>query len=519
MKRRRVPLQIVLAVICLSNFIASIDFTIVNVALPTFSTVLKASNSQLQWIVDSYALAAAGLLLAAGNVGDRYGRRGWLSVGLIVVAAASAVAANVQSADALIATRALMGAGAAIILPTTLALVTDIFVDPTERGRAIGIWSAVAGLGVVAGPILGGWLIENFSVGSIFWINVPVALTAAVGANLFVRTSRDPNRLPVDVPGLLLSAIGVTVLTYTIIEAPEVGWADARTVAGALIAVLLLCTFLWWERRTGHPILDLSIFASRRFCGGSVAVAVAYLSMCGFTFVATQYLQFVTAYDAFDTGVRLVPLAACYAAVSIVAPRIVERVGTTPVVAGGLMIFALAVATAGNFHAETPYWVIGLAMSALGGGLGFTMAPANEAIMGALSGASAGVGSAVTGVARQLGGCFGVAIVGSIFASVYTRSLQDTDALRGIDPIARAAMRHSMAAAKHVLEQVPAPQLTHVRHTVDTAFLESMKVGCLTCAAFAVAGAVVVAYLLPSRAASSADLAASAQVANDSESP
>ncbi|RFZ53509.1 MFS transporter [Mycobacterium liflandii] len=509
MNRGNVRPKLVLGVIVLGSFIASIDLTIVNVALPTLSRALQASNAELQWIVDSYAIAAAGLLLAAGNLGDRYGRRGWLTIGLVIVGASSAVAASAGSAQAVIGARAVMGVGAAIIFPTSLALVTNVFVDSTHRARAIGVWSAVTGIAVVIGPFLGGWLIEHFSVGSIFWVNVPIAVVAIVSVNMFVPTSRKPDRPPLDLPGLLVSTVGVTVLTYTLIEAPNIGWASARTAAGFALAVVLLAVFLWLERRTWHPILDLSIFANRRFSGGTAAVTTAYLVMCGFIFVATQYLQFVAAYRAFDTGVRLVPLAFSYAGLSVSAPRIVERVGTTAVVTSGLVMVAVSVACAGGFDAGTPYWLIAAVMAALGSGLGLTMAPASEAIMGSLSPTAAGVGSAVTGVARQLGACLGVAIVGSVFASVYLRSMSSNAALHGLDPAARAAMRQSMAAAKQVLDQLPVGEAPAIRHAVESAFLESFGVGCLACAVFAAVGAVVVAFLLPARGEVRDDVAVS----------
>jgi EmrB/QacA subfamily drug resistance transporter len=499
---------VVLAVVCLSNFIASIDLTIINVALPTLSRVLKADNAEMQWIVDAYSLTAAGLLLSAGNIGDRYGRRGWLTIGLLVVAAASAVAANVGSAGAVIALRAAMGIGAAIILPTTLALVTNIFADSTQRARAIGIWSAFYGIGVIVGPIIGGWLLEHFALGSIFWINVPIAVVAIIGANIFVPTSRHNGRPPIDLPGLLLSAIGVTLMTYSIIEAPKVGWISAQTSAGFVIATILLVLFVRHERRTPHPMLDLSIFTNRRFAGGSIAVTVAYLALCGFVFVASQYLQFVTAYSALQTGIRLLPLAGSYAFASVLAPRFVERLGTTVVVTSGLGLFACAVASAAAFSAATPYWAIAAAMICLAGGLGLTMAPATESIMGSLSIGAAGVGSAVTGVTRQLGGCLGVAIVGSVFASAYTKSLESSEALTHIDHVTRAAMRQSMASAQDLISRAPLSQSPGIRHAVESAFLDAMALGCVTCAAFALAGAVTVAFVLPGGARSETSVGA-----------
>lgn len=513
MNNSRVRPGVVLAVLCLANFIASIDLTIINVALPTFSRVLKADNAELQWIVDAYSLTAAGFLLSAGNFGDRYGRRGWLSVGLIVVASASVVAAYARSADTLIVARAAMGIGAAIILPTTLALITNVFAVSAQRARAIGAWSAFYGIGVIVGPIIGGWLLEHFALGSIFWINVPIAALAITGTNLFVPTSRRTTSPPADIPGLLLSALGVTLLTYTIIEAPNVGWLSARTGVGALTAAILLALFLRRERRTAHPMLELSIFADRRFSGGSVAVTAAYLALCGFIFIAAQYLQFVTSYSPMAAGLRLLPLACSYAAASVVAPRLVERLGTTAVVTGGLATFAFAVAWAGTFTADTAYWTIATAMIALAAGLGLTMAPATEAIMGSLSRDSAGVGSAVTGVTRQLGGCLGVAIVGSIFASVYSRSLDSIDSLGHLDAATRATMHHSMASARDGLRLLPEAPAHELSRAVDSAFLNGMWASCLACAGFAVVGAIIVAFLLPTRSSPRQTTEQSANVA------
>ncbi|MBO0865311.1 MAG: MFS transporter, partial [Mycobacterium sp.] len=278
-----------LAVICLSVFVISVDATIVNVALPTLSRDLAADTAQLQWIVDAYTLVMSGLLLSAGSLSDRYGRRGWLSSGLALFAITSAVAAQVNSADALIAARAAMGVGAAVIFPTTLGLITNIFTDPVPRAKAIGLWAAMVGVGVAVGPISGGWLLEHFSWGSIFLVNVPTAVVAIAGGILFVPTSRDPATPPVDLPGLLLSAVGVTTLVYTVIEAPSWGWGSARAAAGFTLAAVVLAGFALWERRSTHPMLDVTVFFNRRFSGGSLAVTAGFLTLFGFIFVITQY--------------------------------------------------------------------------------------------------------------------------------------------------------------------------------------------------------------------------------------
>src|ERR1700754_1425363 len=246
-----------LAVICLSVFVISVDATIVNVALPTLSRELDADTAQLQWIVDAYTLVMAGLMLSMGSLSDRFGRRGWLSAGLAVFAITSAVASQVDSADALIWARAAMGVGAAVIFPTTLSLITNIFADPVKRAKAIGLWAAMVGVGVAAGPISGGWLLEHFSWGSVFMVNVPVAAAAIIGGVLFVPTSRDPAAPPIDLPGLALSSVGITALVNTVIEAPHWGWGSLHTAAGFTAAAVVLAAFALWERHTPHPMLDV----------------------------------------------------------------------------------------------------------------------------------------------------------------------------------------------------------------------------------------------------------------------
>ncbi|WP_156297495.1 MFS transporter [Mycobacterium paragordonae] len=508
----RVRPAVALAVMCLSIFIAGIDITVVNVALPSLARDLHADNAELQWIVDAYSLTSAGFLLSAGNLGDRYGRRGLLCWGLVLFAAMSALSATAGSPAVLIAARAAMGLGAASIFPTTLALITNIFRDPGQRAKAIGVWSAMGGLGVVVGPIAGGWLVQHVSVGSIFWINVPIAAVAIAGTLTSVPTSRDPAPPPLDVTGLVTSSLGVATLTYTIIEAPNVGWSSARTFGGFVAAALLLAGFIWRERHTAQPMLRPSMFADRRFSGGCLAVSAAYLALFGFVFVMAQYLQFITGYSPFQAGARLLPVAFSIAAASIFAPRIDERLGTTAAVVVGLLSFAAAMGWSATFQADTPYWAIGSAMALFGGGLGLTVACATDSIMGSLDVAAAGVGSAVASASRQLAGSLGVAIVGSAFASVYATSLETNPALSQLDPGRRGTMRQSMAAADQVIAQLPAGQAGSVRHAVEAAFLDGLWVGCLVCAAVAVIAAAAVAAVLPRRASSPEEPIARQQV-------
>jgi len=485
-----------LAVICLGVFVISVDATIVNVALPTLSRELGADTAQLQWIVDAYTLVMSGLLLSAGSLGDRYGRRGWLNSGLVLFAITSGIAAQANSADQLIAARAAMGVGAAVIFPTTLGLITNIFTDPIARAKAIGLWAAMVGAGVAVGPISGGWLLEHFWWGSIFMVNIPIAALAIIGGIWFVPTSRDPAAPRVDAPGLALSAAGITALVYTVIEAPTWGWTNAKTVAGFTLAAIVLAGFALWERHSTHPMLDVTVFFNRRFSGGSLAVTAGFLTLFGFIFVITQYFQFIKDYTAFQAGVRLLPVAASIALASVAGPRLVERVGTTAVVATGLTVFAAGLAWASTADAATPYNQIAMQMLLLGGGLGLTVSPATEAIMGSLSADKAGVGSAVNDTTRELGGTLGVAIAGSVFASVYSGHLGATSALTGLPA---GAMRNSMALAHSVIEQLPAQRADHVRDAVNHAFLDGLKVSTLVCAGIALGAAIVVGWLLPSR--------------------
>jgi predicted MFS family arabinose efflux permease len=314
------------------------------------------------------------------------------------------------------------------------------------------------------------------------------------------------------VGGLILSSIGVTALVYTVIEAPDWGWRSGRTVLGFAVAAIVLAVFAVWEHRRTHPMLDVSVFANRRFSGGSLAVTAGFLTLFGFIFVITQYFQFIKSYSAFEAGVRLLPVAVSIAVGSALGPRIVEKIGTTVVVSGGLTMFAAGLAWASTADAATLYPVIAMQMVLLGGGLGLTTAPATEAIMGSLAADTAGVGSAVNDTTRELGGTLGVAIVGSVFASVYSGRLAADSTIASLPPEIRAAMERSMAAAQKVIGELPSGRVADVRDAVNTAFLDGLQVGSLVCAAIALGAAVIVAVLLPARAASAGRTARTAEL-------
>ena len=298
-----------LAVLCLSLLMVVVDNTIVNVALPTLSIELDASTTELQWIVDAYTLVFAALLLAFGHFGDRFGRKLALQLGLVVFAATSLLAALSTTSAQLIGARALMGIGAAFVFPATLAILVSVFTDRRERAAAIGIWSACTGLAVALGPVTGGYLLEHFEWGAIFLVNLPLAAIAIIAGWFLVPTSRDPNAGRMDHLGLVLSAAGVGLVVWSIIEAPHLGWTAPAVMVGGMVGVGLLAGFVAWERRIVHPLLDVRLFRNARFSAASISVAAAFFALFGFIFLITQYLQLVQGYSPLEAGIRTLPFA------------------------------------------------------------------------------------------------------------------------------------------------------------------------------------------------------------------
>src|SRR5262245_15614654 len=492
----------VLAVLCLAVFVTVLDGTIVNVALPRLSLELDASTRQLQWIVDAYLLVFTGFLLAAGGLGDRYGRKRALVTGLAIFGGMSAFAGLATDANTLIVGRALMGIGAALIFPATLAILTNTFTDPGERARTIGIWSATSGVAVAAGPIIGGWLLEHYWWGSVFFVNVPVVIVVGIAAAFLVPESRDREAPTLDWRGLLLSVAAIRALVLTIIEAPEWGWLSTATIAGFGLAVALIAGFVAWELHTPHPMLPVRIFRNRRFTAASASITAAFFALFGFIFLITQYFQLIRGYSPLEAGVRTLPVAISIALASVLAPRVVVRVGATLVVAVGLVLMAAAFLWISTASAATPYLEIVGQMILLGVGLGATTAPATESIMGSVSLDKAGVSSAVNDTTRELGGTLGVAVVGSVFSSVYAHALHDGATFGALPPPAQHATQESVGAAQQVAHHLGAGAPAFLTE-VSNAFLSGLAVACLVVAGVAFLGAVIAARFLPARSSGS----------------
>ncbi len=494
---------LILTALLLASFAVNLDTTIVNVALPTLVRELRATTTQLQWVVDAYNLVFAALLLTAGSLSDRLGRKGMLIGGLAVFGLASLAGAVTTTPSALIAARAVMGLGAAMTFPATLSTIAHVFTERRERALSIGLWGASAGVAIAVGPIVGGLLLEHFSWTSIFVLMAPVAAVAAVLVAVSVPKSKDPAAPRVDVPGFALSTAAMAALVFTIIEAPDVDWSSPRTVAGFVAAAVLFALFIWWERRVETPMLDVRIFGNMRFTAASGSVTVAFFTLFGFIFLMTMYFQFIQSFSPFSTGMHLLPVAISVAVSSVVGTRLAVWAGTKLVVTIGLFATtAFYVWVAAVITAHTGYDVIAAQMVLYGIGLGLTSAPATESIMGAISIHKAGVGSAVNDATRLLGGTLGVAVIGSVYASLYSTRL-DAGLPPGLPAPLSAVAHQSVGAAIAVSDQLSATGLTHVGAIVHQAavdaFLHGISVGCLVAGSVALVGALAAMLFLPAQ--------------------
>jgi EmrB/QacA subfamily drug resistance transporter len=459
-----------LAVLSLSLLIIGLDNTILNVALPSLQKEFDASTSTLQWMVDSYLLVFAGLLLTAGTLGDRFGRKRALQAGLALFGGGSLAVLAVDSAEQLIAVRAVMGLGAALIMPATLSIISNVF-PREERAKAIGVWSGMASIGIGIGPFAGGLLLEYFDWSSVFLLNVPVAVAALALGFVLVPESRDPRPGRFDLLGAGLSVAALTALVYGVIEAPEQGWTDPRILGCFGVAAVLGAVFVAWELRTNEPMLDLGFFRKPRFSVASGAMSVAFFSLFGASFAMTQFLQDVQGYSALEAGAAQMPLALGLLAGAGSSVKLAARFGTTRVVTAGLVLLGVLLGSAVLWHAGMPYLPIGIWFVALALSLGWIAGPATDAVMGAVPEEKAGVASAMNDVTRQVGGALGTAAIGSLITSLATSNAESgasagdafTDAL-GIGFLIAGAV--AIVAAVLVWRRLPA------RHEVaDSAHL------------------------------------------------
>jgi EmrB/QacA subfamily drug resistance transporter len=488
----------ILLVLCLSLLVVVIDNTILNTALPTLARVLHAGTSSLQWIADAYTLCFAALLIPAGALGDRYGRRLSLVSGLAVFALGSVAAAFASGTGMLIAARVVMGLGAAFVMPATLSIVNAVF-PPRERPQAIAAWSAVTGVGIVIGPTVGGLLLTHFWWGSVFLINVPLVVLALAGVLLTVPETAEPGNHRLDFAGTLMVAGALFLLVDAVIEAPTRGWTGPVTLAEIAAALAGLGLFTWWELRIPNPLIDLRVFAVRAFSAAAASVTVIFFALFGSLFVLTQYLQLVHGYSPLSAGVRALPFAIAMAAVSPVSTILVGRLGSRLVIPAGIVLMGGGLLDLSTAGVHTSYPPLAVAVAIMGAGMGLVMAPASTTIMTTVPAHQAGAGSAINDTIREVGGALGIAIVGSLAENVYRSKLGSALATAHVpQPVSHLATSSVAAAdiAGRHLGGASGAQLTAAAHT---AFTTAMATGMRVSAVVALVAAIGVAFALPAR--------------------
>lgn len=493
----------VLAILCLVVIVVVIDNTIVNVALPVLSRDLHASNSSLQWIVDAYSLPFAGLLLAGGGLSDRLGRKRVMQIALVAFGAFSLLAAVSHSVATLLVARALMGASAAFIFPATLSTLTITFEDLSERAKAFGVWGAASGVAIAIGPVAGGVLLVHYWYGSIFLINAPLVLIAVVATNYVVPESTSSSRRRFDFVGLALGTSGVTVLTLAIIQGPSWGWRSATTLALFGVAILALIFFVTYELRRLGPLLDVRVFTNRTFSASAGAIAINYFALFGFIFLITQYFQLIRGYSALSAGVHTLPFAGVVMVATPVGALASLKVGARYVVVAGLLIVGGALAWGGVIAPHAVYFgpVIEV-MILLALGFSLVNAPSTASLMSTLRPDQVGAGSAVNETTRELAGTMGVAVVGSVFSSLFAPGVRAALARyvgRGLTGAQLQVASSSTHAAQVTVSHFPVALRPALDARVTNAFMQGLHRGCFVAGGAAVVAAVFVLWYLPSR--------------------
>ena len=458
-------------------FLVVITNSSLYLALPSLSRELGASQSELQWMVDAYALVFGSLLLVCGALSDRFGRKGTLQIGLVVFAVTSSLSIVCDTTAQLIAVRALMGVGAALIMPSTLSILANVFTGP-ERATAIGVWAGTAGIAGVIGPVLAGLLLDRFWWGSVFIAGVVIALVTFVVGFFVVPRSRDPHPRPLDPVAFVLSCLGVTGLLFGIIEAPERGWLDPVTIAALTAGVLLLAVFAYWELHRPTPMLELRLFQRRGFAVGAITITVAYLSIFGFQFTFIQYLQSVKGYSALRAGLGVLPISAT---IALIAPRtgqLARRFTPAQLITTGLTLMAGAYAGTVFIGPDTSYAYVAVFLFVLGAGIAIVVAPSTTAIMAAVPPANAGMGSAMNDITREMGVALGIALMGTIQALGYRARLDDV--VTELSETQREQARSAISAAHRVGDEIGGPSGAQFSAAADRAFTFGMRWSSLT---------------------------------------
>lgn len=489
---------IALTFICLSLLAVSFNDTTINVALPSIAKDMQASASNLMWLVNAYTLVFAALLLPMGSAGDRYGRKLSLLIGLALLSITSTLACYSGSIEVLIAMRGIMGIAAAMIMPSTLSILSATFADKKERSQAIAIWAATFGLGA-AGTVLGGWLLENFSSSFIFFANVPLAIIAIIGGYFFISNSKEEHAPPIDLPGVVLSIIGMVALAFGIINAGEIGWNDPSVIESLGTAIVFLAAFWYWESKTKNPMLPLYLFKNRSFSLSNLALVMDVFTLAGISFFFPQFIQTVLGYSAFQSGLAMLPLSAVVVVFSTSSAKLVGRWGTKKVVACALMFSTIGLLfMIAAFGVDTPYLVLLISMILMGIGSGTITGSATDSAMSTVPISKAGVGSATNNATISLGGALGVAVLGSIMNGRYISELNEYADLNLLPLDVYNTIKSGVVGAHQFAVYISHPLVqSQFIIYVDQAFLSGMKSAMLVDAALMLLAAIAVYRFLP----------------------
>jgi EmrB/QacA subfamily drug resistance transporter len=488
----------ILGVLVLSLLVVVLDNTVLNVALRTIADPvhgLGATQSQLEWAINSYTLVFAGLLFTFGVLADRWGRRNVLIAGMLLFGIASFISAYAQDPGQLIAARAFMGVGGAAVMPATLSIISNVF-DPRERGKAIGVWAGAVGLAVAIGPVVGGALLERFWWGSVFLINVPIVIIAVVAIVAMVPESRDPQPGRIDVAGVLMSIVGLVALVYGIIDGGEHGFGRVQAWAPIAIGLAVLGLFIWYERRIEFPSLDVRLFRNPAFSAAVAAVGLVFFAAMGMMFFFAFYLQLVRGLSPLESGLMFIPFAVAQVVFAPQSAGLVKRFGPKAVCAVGLSLVAVAIGGFLFLDETSPLWVFGLLSFIQGAGMANVIPPVTESVMSALPREKAGIGSAVNNTVRQVGGALGIAVVGSMLASSYRSSIADSVA--GLPAGVQKTASESISGSYGVADRL-GPAGAGLIADANSAFVQAMHVAVLGSVFVALVGVAVVLAWMPRR--------------------
>ena len=466
----------ILGVMCIVLFIISIDNTVLNLALPSISNSFGATASELQWVVDAYTLVFASLLITTGSIGDRYGRKRLLIIGLVLFGLGSVGAALSVSVFMLILFRGLLGLAGALIMPSTLSILTDVFRDPGERAQSIAIWSSIFSIGAGIGPIIGGVLIQRYNWSSVFYLNLPIVLIGILGGLLLVPESSDKETPKPDVPGVLLSITGLLSLVYGMIRAGEHGWTSGGVLLSFAVALVFLAAFIWWENRSPHPMLPLYFFKNMSFTGANVTLTISSFAMMGAMYFFSQYFQSVQGFSPLISSLYMFPLTPIIFVSTLTSVRVNRKLGTRATMSIGLLLSGAGLFLFSQLAGiHTPYWHMLLVLLVMGSGMGLTMSPATNAVMNSLPPNRAGIGSAMNDTTRQLGGALGVAVLGALMNGVYRTGVSGLSRLESITEPVLELIRSSIQNAHMIAAEMSQDVSLLVVHTSSQAFVDGVR--------------------------------------------